>query len=85
MRSRWYETVWSPEEIGDQYGQLNLAQVQAALAYYHANRHESKVEFADEERQYDRLAATYGVASEGSATVYWPTPNTQSRTCYLLP
>jgi hypothetical protein len=48
----------SPEEIADQYGHLTLAQVHAALAYYHANRDEIDAEMAAEEAEYDRLAAT---------------------------
>jgi hypothetical protein len=47
----------SPEEIADQYGHLELAQVHAALTYYHANRSEIDVELAAEEVEYDRLAA----------------------------
>ena len=37
---RWYQLGLSPEEIVDQFGHLSLAQVHAALAYYHANRSE---------------------------------------------
>ncbi len=33
----WYKQGKSPEEIADQYGHLSLAQIHAALAYYHAN------------------------------------------------
>jgi hypothetical protein len=49
----------SPEEIADQYGHLTLAQVHAALAYYHANRDEIDAEMAAEEAEYDRLAAAH--------------------------
>jgi len=34
----WYRLGLTPEEISDRIGHLNLAQVYAALAYYHANR-----------------------------------------------
>ncbi len=36
----WYKLGLSPEEIADRIGHLSLAQVHAALAYYHANRAE---------------------------------------------
>ena len=36
----WYQTGMSPEEIALEYPHLSLAQVHAALAYYHANREE---------------------------------------------
>jgi hypothetical protein len=36
---------------------LNLAQVHAALAYYHANRNQIDQELAEEEAEYDRLAS----------------------------
>jgi uncharacterized protein (DUF433 family) len=35
-----YQQGLTPEEIRDQYPHLSLAQVYAALAYYHANRDE---------------------------------------------
>jgi uncharacterized protein (DUF433 family) len=47
----WYKLGLSPEEIGDQYGHLNLAQVHAALAYYHANREEIEADLAAEEAE----------------------------------
>jgi uncharacterized protein (DUF433 family) len=55
----WYKMGLSPEEIADQYGHLNLAQVHAALAFYHANRHEMEAELAEEEAEYDRLEASH--------------------------
>ena len=36
----WYKLGLSPEEIAEEFGHLTLAQVHAALAYYHANRQE---------------------------------------------
>jgi uncharacterized protein (DUF433 family) len=33
----WYKLGLSPEEIADEIGHLSLAQVYAALAYYHSN------------------------------------------------
>jgi uncharacterized protein (DUF433 family) len=55
----WYKMGSSPEEIADQYGHLSLAQVHAALAYYHANRDQLDAELAEEEAEYDRLAASH--------------------------
>ncbi len=61
----WYKMGFSPEEIADQYGHLNLAQVQAALAFYHANRAQMEAELAEEEAEYDRLEALHR-ANRGS-------------------
>ena len=51
----WYKLGWSPEEIADRIGHLSLAQVHAALAYYHANQDAMEAEMADEEAEADRL------------------------------
>ena len=53
----WHKMGRSPEEIVDQYGHLNLAQVHAALAYYFANRDAIDTELAEEEAEYDRFAS----------------------------
>lgn len=45
----WYKTGLSPEEIALEYPHLTLAQVQAALAYYHANREEIEADISQEE------------------------------------
>ena len=42
----WYKQGISPEEIADQIRHLTLAQVYAALAYYHANRDEVEADLA---------------------------------------
>jgi uncharacterized protein (DUF433 family) len=55
----WYKMGACPEEIADQYGHLNLAQVYAALAYYHANREPMDAELAEEAAEYDRLEASH--------------------------
>ena len=36
----WYKLGLSPEEIAEKFGHLSLAQVYAALTYYHANQEE---------------------------------------------
>jgi uncharacterized protein (DUF433 family) len=59
----WYKMGETPEEIADQYGHLSLAQVYAALAYYHANREEIEADLTQEAAEYDRLASTHGSKS----------------------
>lgn len=51
----WYKLGLSPEEIADQFGHLSLAQVHAALAYYHANREAIEADILDEETEADRI------------------------------
>lgn len=51
----WYKLGLSPEEIADRIGHLSLAQVYAALAYYHANREEIEADIAAEEEETERL------------------------------
>lgn len=51
-----YKQGFSPEEIADQYPQLSLAQVYAALTYYHATQAEIEADIAAEQEAYDRLA-----------------------------
>lgn len=51
----WYKLGWSPEEIADRIGHVSLAQVHAALAYYHVNQQTIEAEMAAEEAEADRL------------------------------
>ena len=51
----WYKLGLPPEEIADRIGHLSLAQVHAALAYFHANREEIEADIAAEEIEADRL------------------------------
>ena len=51
------------EEIADQYPHLTLAQVYAALAYFHANRAEIEAELAAEAAEAERLEALLGADS----------------------
>ena len=46
---------YSPEEIAEQYPHINLAQVHAALAYYHSNREEIDTDLAETEAWDDAL------------------------------
>jgi uncharacterized protein (DUF433 family) len=45
----WYKMGMTPEEIALEYPHLSLAQVHAALAYYHANRDEIEADISQEE------------------------------------
>ncbi len=54
------------EEIADQYPHLTLAQVFAALAYFHANRAEVEAELAAEATEAERLEALLGPDSSPS-------------------
>ena len=51
----WYKLGLSPEEIADEFGHLTLAQVYAALTYYHANRAEIEAAIAAEEETAKQL------------------------------
>jgi len=51
----WYKLGLSPEEIADRIGHLTLAQVYAALAYYHANREEIEADLKADESEADAL------------------------------
>lgn len=45
----------SPKEITQEYESLTLAQVHAALAYYHANKDEIEAYLAEEAAEYEQL------------------------------
>lgn len=45
----WYKTGMSPEEIALEYPHIGLAQVHAALAYYHSNRDEIEADLAQDQ------------------------------------
>jgi len=60
----WYKLGLTPEEIATQIPHLTLAQVHAALAYYHANRDEMDAEMAAEEAEADRLEREHRESSE---------------------
>jgi uncharacterized protein (DUF433 family) len=61
-----YKRGLTPEEIADSYGHLSLAQVYAALTYYHANREEIEADLAEEDRLYDYLASEHERRSQRS-------------------
>ena len=45
----WYKMGMTPEEIALEYAHLTLAQVHAALAYYHVNRDEIEADLDQEQ------------------------------------
>ncbi len=51
----WYKLGLVPEEIADRIGHLSLAQVHAAVAYYHANREMIEAELIADEAESDKL------------------------------
>ena len=51
----WYKIGLSPEEIAEKYGHLSLAQVHAAIAFYHANYEEMERDMQQEEAEEQRL------------------------------
>jgi uncharacterized protein (DUF433 family) len=51
----WYKLGLDAEEIADELEHLTLAQVYAALAYYHANQDEIETAIAADETEADRL------------------------------
>jgi uncharacterized protein (DUF433 family) len=50
-----YKLGYDAEEIARQYQHLTLAQIYAALAYYHANQSKIDLEIAEEEEVSKRL------------------------------
>ena len=56
----WYKLGLSPEEIIREIPHLKLAQVYAALAYYHANRDEIEQGIAEEESVAEKFESLHG-------------------------
>ena len=56
-------TLWkqglTPEEIADNWGYLSMAQVYAALTYYHANREEIEMLLARDLADYEKYRQIY--------------------------
>jgi len=46
--AQWYRLGHGPEDIADRIGHLSMAQIYAALAYYHANREAIEADLAEE-------------------------------------
>ena len=62
-----YKSGLSPEEIADQYPHLELAQVYAAVTWYHANRQEMEAALSAEVEETERLEELYGELHKRSA------------------
>ena len=62
----WYKLGLSPEEIASEIPHLTLAQVYAALAYYHANREEIEADIAAEETEAERLEREHYLGRKAS-------------------
>ena len=62
----WYKLGLSPEEISTEIPHLSLAQVYAALAYYHANREEIEADMAAEEAEAERLEREHYLGCKAS-------------------
>jgi uncharacterized protein (DUF433 family) len=60
----WYKMGMTPEEIVLEYPHLNLAQVHAALAYYHANREEIEADIEAENQSTLYWESRHGVESQ---------------------
>jgi uncharacterized protein (DUF433 family) len=46
--AQWYRLGHAPEDIADRIGHLSMAQIYAALAYYHANREAIEADLEEE-------------------------------------
>lgn len=55
----WYKMGLSPEEIAQEIPHLSLAQVYAALTYYHANQDAIEKDLADEEQFAAKMERQY--------------------------
>ena len=53
--AQWHNMGLIPEEIARKFGHLSLAQVHAALAYYHANQAEIDADLDTETRETEAL------------------------------
>jgi uncharacterized protein (DUF433 family) len=67
----WYKLGLTPEEIANRIGHVSLAQIYAALTYYHANKEEIEVDIANEEAEADRLEQAHAreQAADGDTAV----------------
>jgi len=60
----WYKLGLSPEEIADEIGHLTLAQVYAALTYYHSNRNQIEADIVDDDSEGARIEQQLGNGAE---------------------
>jgi uncharacterized protein (DUF433 family) len=59
--AQWYNMGLIPEEIARKFGHLSLAQVHAALTYYHANQTEIDADLHAEMRATEALEREHRV------------------------
>lgn len=59
----WYKRGLNAEEISDHIGNLTLAEVYAALAYYHANKTEVETDLAMQAAESKRLEKLQSVCA----------------------
>ncbi|MBI3948505.1 MAG: DUF433 domain-containing protein [Armatimonadetes bacterium] len=62
---RWHKQGIAPEEIGRRIGHVSIAQIYAALTYYHANREAVEADMAGEDEEADRLEQEWYEAERG--------------------
>lgn len=55
----WYKLGHTAEEISRRYGHISVAQVYAALAYYHANQAEIEADLTADEKEANRIEVEY--------------------------
>lgn len=60
----WYQLGLTPEQISDEIEHISIAQVYAALAYYHSNREEIEAAIAADEAEADRLEREAQLSSQ---------------------
>ena len=65
----WYKLGLSPEEIATQIPHLTLAEVYAALAYYHANSEEIEAALLEEDRAAEDLERVYSRARHETSPI----------------
>lgn len=63
----WYKRGLAAEEIGDRIGHITLAEVYAALAYYHANVAEIEADIAHQAAEANRLEMLHQSSTEPMA------------------
>ena len=63
----WYKLGLSPEEIAVRVGHLSLAQIHAALAYYHANREVIEARLVVDVEEAERLEREHGGIRQSEA------------------
>ena len=62
---RWYKQGYTAEQIADEYAHVSLAQIYAALSYYHANQADIEKELSEEDTEIERLERTRSISPGG--------------------